>query len=132
MEVDHHKLVPKTTTETSNMGVHEKFDNDEETEIPSLEKKEETGEQAEGEDAEAEKTTKRKRKRKRKKKSGDAPSDAANGNANANEEGGKDKLNSLEHTVFVEGIPFVCTEDEVKGFFVSNGCADVLQMRLPT
>mmetsp|Transcript_7677 Transcript_7677/g.11024 ORF Transcript_7677/g.11024 Transcript_7677/m.11024 type:complete len:316 (-) Transcript_7677:84-1031(-) len=41
------------------------------------------------------------------------------------------KLASLEHTVYVEGIPFDCTEDEVRDFFVSNGIDDILQLRLP-
>mmetsp|Transcript_9486 Transcript_9486/g.11996 ORF Transcript_9486/g.11996 Transcript_9486/m.11996 type:complete len:345 (-) Transcript_9486:16-1050(-) len=81
------------------------------------------------EDEDEEGASKRKRKRKRKKKNPANEKD---------EEGGQDgemkteeKINSIVYTVFVEGIPFDCTEDEVKGFFVDNGCDDVLQMRLP-
>jgi nucleolin len=80
-------------------------------------------------------SNKRKRKRKRKKKS--IANDAENAGIAGGTAGGsmaknQDKLNSLEHTVYVEGIPFTCTEDEVKEFFISNGCEDVLQLRLPT
>lgn len=79
-------------------------------------------------------SNKRKRKRKRKKKSSN---DAENASATGETLGdslanNQDKLNSLEHTVYVEGIPFTCTEDDVKEFFLSNGCEDVLQLRLPT
>ena len=79
--------------------------------------------------------TKRKRKRKRKKKSDkdDASASASKSVPGDDDDGDNvDKLNSLDHTVYVEGIPFVCKEDQVKDFFVSNGCPDVLQMRLPT
>jgi hypothetical protein len=37
----------------------------------------------------------------------------------------------MEHTVYVEGIPFDCGEDDVKHFFVDNGIDDVIQLRLP-
>ena len=43
----------------------------------------------------------------------------------------EEKIHSLDYTVYVEGLPFDCNEDEIKEFFVSNGCQDVLQMRLP-
>lgn len=79
----------------------------------------------EGDDEE--KQTKRKRKRRRKNK-GDGS--AKNSNDNDGGLGQEEKLNSLDHTVYVEGIPFDCTEDEVKGFFLENGCEDVLQLRL--
>lgn len=65
---------------------------------------------------------KRKRKRKRKKK--DTSSSLSGDDVN--------KLDSLEHTVYVEGIPFHCTEQDVKDFFVQNGIEDIIQMRLPT
>jgi hypothetical protein len=72
---------------------------------------------------------KRKRKRKRKKggdsqnESSAAPEEDADINAK--------KMTSVDYTVFVEGIPFDCTEDEVGNFFAVNGCKDVIQMRLP-
>ncbi len=81
---------------------------------------------------EAEEKSKRKRKRKRKKKSTDNDDNDESNNKNLN--GGKnheEKVNSLEYTVYVEGIPFDCTEEDVKGFFVEHGCEDVIQMRLP-
>ena len=88
---------------------------------------------AEGKSGELE-SNKRKRKRKRKKKSihDSEITDKAGGTAGSPLANDQDKLNSLEHTVYVEGIPFTCTEDEVKEFFLSNGCEDVLQLRLPT
>lgn len=128
---------------------HDKFDSDEEKESPTtVDKKESKKEdkaqdEGEGEDkaqdegegegeGEGEESTKRKRKRKRKKKSSEASGSSESTNNANSTDGGLDKLNSLEHTVYVEGIPFVCKEEEVKNFFVSNGCEDVLQMRLPT
>lgn len=39
------------------------------------------------------------------------------------------KLSNRE--VFVTGLPFHCTEDEVKEFFANGGCDDIIQMRLP-
>ena len=66
---------------------------------------------------------KRKRKRKRKAKKDDddtSPPDGAE----------QQKMASLDHTVYVEGIPFDCTEEDVKQWFVSHNCADILQMRL--
>ena len=111
---------------------HDKFDSDEEKESPTtVDKKESKKEDKAQDEGEGEESTKRKRKRKRKKKSSEASGSSETNNANSTD-GGLDKLNSLEHTVYVEGIPFVCKEEEVKNFFVSNGCEDVLQMRLPT
>mmetsp|Transcript_9535 Transcript_9535/g.14733 ORF Transcript_9535/g.14733 Transcript_9535/m.14733 type:complete len:308 (+) Transcript_9535:54-977(+) len=65
---------------------------------------------------------KRKRKRKRKKKNVEET------DASAFEK--DEKLNSIEHTIYVEGIPFDCTEEDVKDFFISNGCPDILEMRM--
>lgn len=72
---------------------------------------------------------KRKRKRKRKKKDTTSTS-VAQGNENSKED--VNKLDSLEHTVYVEGIPFNCSDQEVKDFFLQNGIEDIIQMRLPT
>jgi nucleolin len=79
---------------------------------------------------------KRKRKRNRKKKSVDDenannnPSDAATAPTAIKRR--EELLQSVEHTVFVEGLPFTCTPDQVRHFFEVHGCADVLEMRLPT
>ncbi len=72
-------------------------------------------------------TDKPKRKRKRKRK---ATNEQGGGKeeADASREA---KLASLDHTVYVEGIPFDCSEEDVKEFFSSHGCEDVIQMRLP-
>mmetsp|Transcript_19231 Transcript_19231/g.27724 ORF Transcript_19231/g.27724 Transcript_19231/m.27724 type:complete len:267 (+) Transcript_19231:25-825(+) len=59
---------------------------------------------------------------------GDDDDDNNNDNDDSKE---TNKLASLEHTIYVEGIPFDCQEDAVKQFFVDHGCSDVLQMRLP-
>jgi len=72
---------------------------------------------------------KRKRKRKRKSKQAASTEDART------EEQGNDtnakKLTSLDLTAYIEGIPFECSEEDVKNFFVTNGCEDILQLRLP-
>ncbi len=76
---------------------------------------------------------KKKRKRKRKRKTND---DDEN-----NDENEETATNTLDHvtmvqdTVFVEGIPFDKTSDDVRAFFVDeHGIpdADVLELRLPT
>lgn len=95
----------------------------------------------EDEDGEKEEPSKRKRKRKRKKKNAASASDSGTvdditqilspeSNASAQEiRQAQAKLSNQE--VFVEGLPFDCSEDEVKDFFVQGGCPDVIQMRLP-
>ena len=70
---------------------------------------------------------KRKRKRNRKKKS-DTTDDAEIGNE---PEADAAKLSSVEHTVFIEGLPFTSNEDEIRAFFTDLGCSDILQLRLP-
>lgn len=74
---------------------------------------------------EAAKPPKRKRKRKRKSKQEDGTA------SSQQQEGDDSKLSSLDLTVYVEGIPFDCSEEDVRDFFVSNGCEDILQLRLP-
>jgi nucleolin len=84
-------------------------------------------------------TSKRRRKRKRKKKAAvdDEEDDNAKGDDDAaekvhtNVDGDKKKATELDRTVFVEGIPFSCTQDDVKTFFVSNGVDDIEDIRLP-
>ena len=68
---------------------------------------------------------KRKRKRKRKNKENEG------GESKPEHDSTEAKLSSLHHTVYVEGIPFDCSEEEVKEFFVSNGCDGIIQLRLP-
>jgi len=90
--------------------------------------------------------TKKKRKRKRKRKSNSTPDEVSKtkDNDNAASGGGDDgndvssseitmeeKYSSLDHTVYVEGIPFDCVEDDVREFFCNNGCDDLIQIRLP-
>lgn len=90
------------------------------------------GEKQEGLNNDEPESSKRKRKRKRKKKNTNDSEQPNSGGSVVDPDKNHDKLNSLEHTVYVEGIPFTCSQEEVKDFFVSNGCEDVLQLRLPT
>jgi nucleolin len=79
---------------------------------------------------------KRKRKRKRKTTNAEAEDEDDDKDDKDNEEEGNtndDTANdAVEHTVFVEGIPFDCTPDDLKNFFAQNGVDDVIQLRLPT
>jgi nucleolin len=87
-------------------------------------------EEGEGDDNELA-SGKRKRKRKRKKK--DSAQDADDEIVKDEvEEGGDDTRNMVEHTAYVEGIPFHATPDQVKEFFVKAGIDDVVELRLPT
>jgi RNA recognition motif-containing protein len=69
-----------------------------------------------------------KRKRKRKRKNKEIEPDGSKPDQDSSNEA---KLASLDHTVYVEGIPFDCSENDLKEFFVTQGCGDVIQMRLP-
>ena len=73
---------------------------------------------------------KRKRKRKRKKKSTQEDDDDDNNNEEDNQH--IQPHNSVECTVYVEGIPFDAKPDQVREFFESNGVKDILELRLPT
>lgn len=92
-------------------------DNDDEDRYPA--KQEDEEEEEDG-------APKRKRKRKRKNKEIEA-----NGSKPDQDSSTEAKLASLDHTVFVEGIPFDCSEEDLKEFFVTHGCGDIIQMRLP-
>lgn len=81
-------------------------------------------------DENGEQKPKRKRKRKRKSKQAAASGDTPIGEKGEENINAK-KLTSLDLTVYVEGIPFDCSEEDVKDFFVSNGCEDIIQLRLP-
>mmetsp|Transcript_378 Transcript_378/g.630 ORF Transcript_378/g.630 Transcript_378/m.630 type:complete len:310 (+) Transcript_378:62-991(+) len=122
-------MADKENMKSDQEGIKSKKDEEEEDDQDvNSDEEEKSGEQE---------SKKRKRKRKRKKKStsnndSDDVDTTGGGTAGGSMTENQDKLNSLEHTVYVEGIPFTCTEDEVKEFFLSNGCEDVLQLRLPT
>ena len=78
--------------------------------------------------------SKRKRKRKRKKKSKDESEQVTEAeNEEQEEEDETVQQNSVDCTVYVEGIPFDARPDDVKEFFESNGqITDILELRLPT
>ena len=80
-------------------------------------------------DGEGDDTTKKKRKRKRKRKA-KSPEEENPDESNNNSDDAA-KLQSVEHTVFIEGLPFSASEDDVRSFFAQNGCEDILQIRLP-
>ena len=79
-------------------------------------------------------STKRKRKRNRKKKSsGDDAAEKTGGSLADTASAKKQQLlSSVEHTVFIEGLPFTSTSDQVRHFFEVHGCTDIIDMRLPT
>lgn len=84
-----------------------------------------------GEEEGSDEPKKRKRKRKRKKASADdTDADGSKDNASVNVDA--TKLQSTEHTVFIEGLPFTSSEEAVRSFFASHGCTDIVQLRLPT
>ncbi|KAL3757888.1 hypothetical protein ACHAWU_002808 [Discostella pseudostelligera] len=75
--------------------------------------------------------TRKKRKRTRKKKS--TPEDGPNNKAVTTQQQQQQQLaNSVEHTVFIEGLPFTSTESDVRFFFTTHECHDIVQLRLPT
>ena len=81
---------------------------------------------------------KRKRKRKRKRKTDKSnDSDDDNDDGNDGERAGAtfDESALVQDTIFVEGIPFEKTRDEVREFFVDEHgipSEDILELRLPT
>lgn len=104
-------------------------DNDNTTDITTEEKPPSRGKEEPKETIEPEEKPKRKRKRKRKSKT--VAIETGTPLAASIDDQNTSKLTSLDLTVYVEGIPFDCTEEQVKDFFVSNGCEDILQLRLP-
>jgi nucleolin len=81
------------------------------------------------EEPDDEKKGKRRRKRKRKKESSEiAPDDEAEVPVDNDYD---PKTIQLDRTVFVEGIPYTCTPQEVKKFFTENGVEDIVECRLP-
>jgi nucleolin len=83
-------------------------------------------EDAEEADDDAPAAGKRKRKRKRKNKTVEEVPDAITNTPSTL------LRDQVDHTVYVEGIPFESNADQVKEFFVSKGILDVLELRLPT
>jgi nucleolin len=81
-------------------------------------------EDAEDDDAPA--AGKRKRKRKRKNKTVEEPTDEITNTPSTL------LRDQVDHTVYVEGIPFESNANLVKEFFVKHGILDVLELRLPT
>jgi nucleolin len=79
---------------------------------------------------------KRKRKRKAKQQETEASATDAGGeidNTSADVLGKVDmtKTNQVDRTVFVEGIPYVCSEQDVRDFFSGHGLEDIEDLRLP-
>jgi nucleolin len=97
-----------------------------------METEEKDGEDKPNGDEDAPVKPKRKRTRKRKKLSDDAAGDDDNTDTtlSAADKEAAMKLQSLDYTIYVEGIPFDVSEEDVKEFFVTHGCADIIQMRL--
>jgi nucleolin len=89
-------------------------------------------------DGEDETKGKRKRKRKRKAKQtddttteGDAVGEVDNTSADVLGKVDMTKTNQVDRTVFVEGIPYVCSEQDVRDFFIGHGVEDIEDLRLP-
>jgi nucleolin len=100
---------------------------------PTAQITEEFGTEGDGDDEEAVAAGgKRKRKRKRKKKSSSQDADAEVVEEDGVDEGKHSTKHMVQHTVYVEGIPFDATPDQVKDFFVKGGIDDVVELRLPT
>jgi len=79
--------------------------------------------------------TKRKRKKKKKKDSDINPNTSTSAESEKSNQddtlSNAEKLKHVDYTIYVEGLPFDCTEDEVQEFFTSHGCSDILDIRLP-
>lgn len=88
--------------------------------------KEEDEEEGQGDNEQN--ASKRKRKRKRKKKTAEETEDDAVEDQHEHDP----SKDMVHHTVYVEGIPFDATPDEVKDFFVQGDVHDVVELRLPT
>lgn len=74
---------------------------------------------------------KRKRKRKRKSKAAEADVvvDPDTQGRSGSDESSKDLV---ERTIYVEGIPFDATQEQVREFFSNEGITDFVELRLPT
>ena len=121
---------PKVTDEAAASGNESDDDgsaNHNESKDSDVVSKEEAADNIDTNGEEGEEKKKRKRKRNRKKKT-----DTTDARNNANEpETDAAKLSSVEHTVFIEGLPFTSSEEQIRTFFTDLGCSDILQLRLP-
>ena len=109
------------------------FEDAEEEEAAAVEEEEDPGSEGEAE--------KRKRKRKRKKTVAEEGTDAAEGGRTNGAAEADTSLQSVpesaaafvnDRTVYIEGIPFTCTEDDVRSFFQSVKSGSITSLRLPT
>lgn len=101
-----------------------KIKEEENEDVADEEPKQPTEDAEEDDDAPA--AGKRKRKRKRKNKTVEEATDEITNTPSTL------LRDQVDHTVYVEGIPFEANADVVKEFFVSHGILDVLELRLPT
>ncbi|KAG7351674.1 RNA-binding region RNP-1 containing protein [Nitzschia inconspicua] len=84
------------------------------------------------EDEPGNETGKKKRKRKRKRKTASAATED-DGEGDNTADSTVSPQDAVSNTVFVEGIPFDATRDDLEGFFLSKLKADdIVEMRLPT
>jgi nucleolin len=77
---------------------------------------------------------KRKRKRKRKPKADAATEEAEKADDTATTtvpSSTNTKTAQVDRTVFVEGIPYTCTEQDIRDFFINHGLTDIEDIRLP-
>ena len=82
---------------------------------------------------EEESNKRKRRKRTRKKKSGnDTNTEDGINNKDSSQQHQQQLTNNVEHTVFIEGLPFTSTESDVRFFFTTHDCHDIVQLRLPT
>ena len=122
---------PKVTEEAAALSGEDDDDNDDGSANNNENKdseiqKEEAAANNDDNGEEGEEKKKRKRKRNRKKKTDTTDAE------NVNEpEADAAKLTSVEHTVFIEGLPFTSSEEQIRAFFTDLGCSDILQLRLP-
>jgi nucleolin len=101
-----------------------KIEEEENEDVSDEEPKQPTEDAEEDDDAPA--AGKRKRKRKRKNKAAEEVTDEIKNTPSTL------LRDQVDHTVYVEGIPFESNADQLKEFFVSHGIQDVLELRLPT
>ena len=81
---------------------------------------------------EEESNKRKRRKRTRKKKSGNDTNTEDGINNKDSSQQQQQLTNNVEHTVFIEGLPFTSTESDVRFFFTTHDCHDIVQLRLPT
>jgi nucleolin len=103
-------------------------DNSEEVAVKDEPKNNDAADDNNDDAAEEDEPTK-KRKRKRNRKSKSATSDDKPDNTTPSSSSTTD---TTTHTVFIEGLPFTSTPSDVRTFFETHGCSDILEMRLPT